>query len=332
MIANFEKGTKVCSRCRRELPIENYTKERRRPDGLNLNCKECEKERDRLKREAAKNDPIRHQKMLDAYKRYHASEKGKKKQKEYEERRVYTEEQRERRRQYAKKYHKENYTPRRQQKIFIIDEKEYFKCSKCGEIKPKEDFFKESKNAHGYSYACKECKRKQQKEYMQTEEYKQKISEWNKVYRRKERFVEYRNNYYQNRRELDPNFRLLMNMRGRISKAIKRNSKRGKSIELLGCSIEFLKQYLEKQFKPGMTWENYGTEWQVDHIVPCSWFDMFQSHHQFVCFNYRNLQPLWTKENQLKHNELPENYKDIIEYIRLAIGCKKEVVLLNEVN
>jgi AraC-like DNA-binding protein len=60
------------------------------------------------KREAIKNDPVRHQKMLDAYKRYHASEKGKVKQKEWESNRVYTEEQREHRRQYAKKYYKEN--------------------------------------------------------------------------------------------------------------------------------------------------------------------------------------------------------------------------------
>ena len=331
MEADFKKGTKVCSKCGRELPISEYYKESRRKDGLSLYCKECEKERGKKKREAIKNDPVRHQKMLDAYKRYHASEKGKAKQKEYEAKRVYTEEQREHRRQYAKEYRKENYVHKRQQKIFIIDEKEYFKCSKCGEIKPKEDFFKESKNAHGYSYACKECKKKQKKEYMQTDAYKERISAYNKEYRKKESFKEYVKGYYRRKFDNDEIYKVKLLIRNRISKAVRRNSKRGKSLELLGCSVEFLKRHLEKQFLPGMTWDNYGSEWEIDHIVPCSLFDMSDKWHQFVCFNWRNLQPLWTKDNQVKHNMLPENYKEIIEYIRVAIGCKKEIILLNDV-
>lgn len=333
MEADFKKGTKVCSKCGRELPISEYHKESRRKDGLSLHCKECEKERSKKKREAIKNDPVRHQKMLDAYKRYHASEKGKAKRKEYEAKRVYTEEQREYKRQYAKEYYKENHVVKRPPREFImIEGKEYLKCPKCGEIKPKEDFFKENNNPLGYSYKCKECKRKQQKEYMQTDAYKEKISAWNKIYRRKDKFIEYRTNYYRTRRINDPYFRLSANIRGRISKAIRRNSKRGKSLELLGCSVEFLKRHLEKKFLPGMTWDNYGSEWEIDHIVPCSLFDMNDKWHQFVCFNWRNLQPLWTKDNQVKHNMLPGNYKEIIEYIRIAIGCKKGIILLNDVN
>ena len=331
MEADFKKGMKICSRCGKELPISEYHKENRRKDGLSLHCKECEKERGKKKREAIKNDPVRRQKRLDAYKRYHASEKGKAKQKEYEAKRVYTEEQREHRRQYAKEYRKENYVHKRQQKIFIIDEKEYFKCSKCGEIKPKEDFFKESKNAHGYSYACKECKKKQKKEYMQTDAYKERISAYNKEYRKKESFKEYVKGYYRRKFDNDEIYKVKLLIRNRISKAVRRNSKRGKSLELLGCSVEFLKRHLEKQFLPGMTWDNYGSEWEIDHIVPCSLFDMSDKWHQFVCFNWRNLQPLWTKDNQVKHNMLPENYKEIIEYIRVAIGCKKDIILLNDV-
>lgn len=140
MEADFKKGTKVCSKCGRELPISDFHKNKRRKDGLNSSCKYCDNKQKKASIEKYKNDPVRRQKRLDAYKRYHASEKGKAKQKEYEAKRVYTEEQREHRRQYAKEYRKENYVHKRQQKIFIIDEKEYFKCSKCGEIKPKEDF------------------------------------------------------------------------------------------------------------------------------------------------------------------------------------------------
>ena len=195
MEADFKKGTKVCSKCGKEPPISDFHKNKRRKDGLNSSCKYCDNKQKKASIEKYKNDPVRRQKRLDAYKRYHASEKGKAKQKEWESNRVYTEEQREYRRQYAKKYYKENHVVKRPPREFIVIEgKEYLKCSKCGEIKLKEDFFKENKNPLGYAYACKECKRKQQKEYMQTDAYKEKISEWNKVYRRKDKFIEYRNN------------------------------------------------------------------------------------------------------------------------------------------
>ena len=332
MEADFKKGTKVCNKCGRELPISEYHKESRRKDGLSLYCKECEKERGKKKREAIKNDPVRHQKMLDAYKRYHASEKGKAKQKEWNSKRVYTEEQREHRRQYAKEYYKENHVVKRPPREFImIEGKEYLKCPKCGEIKPKEDFFKENKNPLGYAYKCKNCKRKQQKEYMQTDAYKERISAYNKVYRQQESFIEYRKNYDRNRAGLDPYYRLTKSLRNNVSKVVRRNSRRGKTLDLIGCSIDFFKQHLEKQFLPGMTWDNYGSEWQIDHIIPCSVFDLTSRWLLFVCFNWRNTQPLWIKDNQIKRDVLPENYKEIIEEIRVAIGCKKEIILLNDV-
>lgn len=333
MEADFKKGTKVCSKCGKKLPISDFHKNKRRKDGLNSSCKYCDKKQKKKSIEKYKDDPIRRQKRLDAYKRYHASEKGKAKQKEWESNRVYTEEQREHRRQYAKKYYKENHVVKRPPREFImIEGKEYLKCSKCGEIKPKEDFFKENKNPLGYAYACKECKRKQQKEYMQTDAYKERINAYNKEYRKKESFKEYTKSYYRRKFDNDEIYKVKLLIRNRISKAVRRNSKRGKSLELLGCSIEFLKRHLEKQFLPGMTWDNYGSEWEIDHIVPCSLFDMSDKWHQFVCFNWRNLQPLWTKDNQVKHNMLPGNYKEIIEYIRIAIGCKKGIILLNDVN
>jgi len=102
-----------------------------------------------------------------------------------------------------------------------------------------------------------------------------------------------------------------MRVRNRLKMALKRNSKKGGTLELLGCSIEFLKGYLELQFKTGMTWENYGggyngkgmKEWHIDHIRPCSSFDLNNTNEQRKCFHYTNLQPLWAKENWDKHHK-----------------------------
>lgn len=41
MKADFEKGTKVCSKCKRELPISEFWKDRSGNDGLQYSCKKC---------------------------------------------------------------------------------------------------------------------------------------------------------------------------------------------------------------------------------------------------------------------------------------------------
>ena len=57
-----------------------------------------------------------------------------------------------------------------------------------------------------------------------------------------------------------------------------------------------------------MTWENYGSGWQVDHIIPCSVFNLESEGHQKKCFHYSNLQPLWAKDNMSKGNKVPVNF------------------------
>jgi|688.fasta_scaffold120469_8 hypothetical protein len=101
----------------------------------------------------------------------------------------------------------------------------------------------------------------------------------------------------------DIEYRLKILIRGRIWKALKRNSKQSSSLELLGCSINDLKIYLEKQFIDGMNWNNYG-QWHIDHIKPCASFDLSLETEQKICFHYTNLQPLWAKDNIRKSNKI----------------------------
>jgi len=84
-------------------------------------------------------------------------------------------------------------------------------------------------------------------------------------------------------------------------------NKSASTVELLGCSIEELKIYLQGFFQPGMTWDNYGNpdgdhkkSWHVDHIRPCASFDLSDPIEQRECFHYTNLQPLWGKDNLSK--------------------------------
>lgn len=79
-------------------------------------------------------------------------------------------------------------------------------------------------------------------------------------------------------------------------------------MDMIGCSLEMLRGYLEAQFKPGMTWENMG-EWHIDHVIPCEAFDLSAASSQKQCFNYTNLQPLWRMDNFKKSDILPSGQR-----------------------
>lgn len=100
-----------------------------------------------------------------------------------------------------------------------------------------------------------------------------------------------------------PTFMLVSALRTRIRTALKRGgrpaSKWTRTSELLGCTPQFLKLHIERQFVPGMTWENRSA-WHVDHIIPCSAFDLTDPEQQKKCFHYTNLQPLWAFDNMSK--------------------------------
>jgi len=140
-------------------------------------------------------------------------------------------------------------------------------------------------------------------------EYHKKNKEYFKAHRQKPE-VKKRNNfvaksYQKNKRETNPLFKIRMTLSSRLNHALKGGLKAANTMKLVGCSVEFLKQYLENQFKPGMTWQNHTvTGWHIDHIKPCTAFNLSDPEQQRECFHYTNLQPLWYDENIRKSNKV----------------------------
>jgi len=132
---------------------------------------------------------------------------------------------------------------------------------------------------------------------------------WNKNYYIKNKDIVSRRNkrYKLNKLERDPIFKMLENMRRRIQLSLKSQStkKSNKTIELLGASREVVWNHLESLFKEGMTRNNNNVKgWHIDHIRPCSSFDLSDPEEQKKCFHYTNLQPLWWWENLKKSNKM----------------------------
>jgi hypothetical protein len=92
-------------------------------------------------------------------------------------------------------------------------------------------------------------------------------------------------------------------------------------IELLGCTVEFFKQYIVGKFLPGMTFENYGRgrdrnghdRWQLDHIIALNSFDLRDPKQQEKAFHYTNYQPLWQQANLHKSDKLNWSYEEYLK-------------------
>lgn len=175
----------------------------------------------------------------------------------------------------------------------------------CGKQKKLSEFHNHPHGKYKVLNKCKECCKRDRKERynrdMKNPISREKILNQKKVWLKKN-IVKKRkrlNKYERNRRKTDIKFVIVKRLRGRINEALKGKNKSASTQELTGCTWVFLKQYIEKQFKEGMSWENRHL-WHVDHIRPCASFDLSKEEEQKKCFHYSNLQPLWARENLTK--------------------------------
>lgn len=141
--------------------------------------------------------------------------------------------------------------------------------------------------------------------------YHKRLEQYNKKWREKnyEKAKE-----IQRRSENKQNNTLKGKLNHSVSARIQKSLRRGRTKKnrhwetLVNFTIDQLKEHLEKLFKPGMTWENYGTYWQIDHKVPIAYFnyDKPEDINFKICWSLKNLQPLEAIENYKKHDKVDE--------------------------
>lgn len=190
----------------------------------------------------------------------------------------------------TKQYALENKEKIRNYKLSYREEGRRSKSDKKYYLKNKE--FINNKNNNYYSKNADKV-RKIQREYRESN--KESLSIKGSEYSKK----------YYNSRKSDPLFKLKGNCRNMIGNAFRFNgyTKNSKTEEVLGCSFEDFKLYLENKFEDWMNWDNYGRfngelnyGWDIDHIIPLSSAiseeDMIKLNH------YTNLQPLCSYTNR----------------------------------
>lgn len=100
--------------------------------------------------------------------------------------------------------------------------------------------------------------------------------------------------------------RLRCALESRIRRALKTFKKSASTAELIGCSLDDLREHLQLRFVAPMQWNNHGPVWHIDHIIPCVAFDLSSEDEQRKCFHYSNLQPLLAVDNLRKNSRHPE--------------------------
>lgn len=206
-------------------------------------------------------------------------------------------------------------------------------CCVCKEIKNIDNFVKSSKRLLGYSPRCKTCDKQIREK--NKDKYAKKSLEYRKLHRLEaierehKRRKENPEKYTQRRKELyeknklkinekrreslkDPKNKILKGLRDRLSHAIRRAKakKYTNTKTFLGCDLTYFQNYIESLWLSGMSWDNYGhgkNKWVLDHIKPCSAFNLLDENEQKQCFHYTNIKPCWFSENAKKWSKYDGN-------------------------
>lgn len=210
-------------------------------------------------------------------------------------------------------------------------------CNKCKIDKDISEFYKRSGRGTGlagYTHICKSCTRKTNREYNKNDgefdekEYQKKYREKNKeilneyikkwrednkesikikrgVYYsdKKEKIIEQVGLYQKERMKNDSLYKLTRGIRSLILISFKNQftEKSKRTQEILGCSFEDFKLHLESQFDENMNWENQGSYWHMDHIIPISSAETKEEVYRLN--HYTNFQPLFWLDNLKKGNK-----------------------------
>lgn len=202
--------------------------------------------------------------------------------------------------EYSKKYYKEKCENEKN----IITEKT---CSSCNKTKAIAFFGVQKDSKDGHRSCCRECKNNKEKEHYYKNHKEKRIRikiNRNKPEQRQKRKT-YNRKYQKYKRDTDLSYRLRQNI-GRSIRMMINGAKNRSLKDILPYSIEELKEHLSKKFRDGMSWENYGYFWEIDHIYPQSLLPFSSiTHPNFQkCWALENLQPLTIQENRIKQDKV----------------------------
>jgi hypothetical protein len=202
----------------------------------------------------------------------------------------------------------------------MISEIEPKLCDKCSQSKPIDKYRKYCGNS--YSKTCKKClneidkirkKNLRQKkaethlakcEKCNEEKTLKDFSKLKKFYKKKiclscyPIFLkEQKTEWCRKERISNINYRLKKSLAARLRTVLIKNDS---TMNYIGCNIQYLREWFEYNFTSEMNWDNYGSYWSIDHIIPVCKFDLTVEDEKCKCWNWSNLMPVTVNYNSSK--------------------------------
>ena len=195
-------------------------------------------------------------------------------------------------------------------------------CGKCGLTKPISEFYE------GTITKCGECEKERMRIYRLEHPTKVKTTKKKWKDNNQETYKKSKKKHVKLRRQRDPFYRAICNLRTRTSSYLKQIGvkKDSSMFKIIGCTPDEFRKYLENRFLKGMSWDNYGIYgWHIDHIIPISLAKTLEDVKR-LC-HYTNFQPLWADDNLKKGNQMtPEGYlKEKFPYFEVSIDSENNV-------
>lgn len=117
-----------------------------------------------------------------------------------------------------------------------------------------------------------------------------------------------------------PEYRALVNMRNRFKKLLRDSNNQSASFSKnFGIDKSGFRDYIATMFTGVMSWDNYGKEWQLDHVVPLS---LAKDNRELLIKlnHYKNLQPLTPQENTRKNDSIPQVWPEGVPFSKWELG------------
>ena len=109
--------------------------------------------------------------------------------------------------------------------------------------------------------------------------------------------TEQKTEWCKNEHNTNMNYRIKKSLAARLRTILVKNES---TMNYIGCNIQYLREWFEYNFTNEMNWDNYGTYWSIDHIIPTCKFDLINEDEKFKCCNWSNLMPVTIKYNSSK--------------------------------
>ena len=193
-------------------------------------------------------------------------------------------------------------------------------CNKCNLTKSRDNYRKYSEKL--YAKTCKNC-------YNETDKFRKKnlrqkkaeiflaicekcneqktlreFSKLKKNYKKKiclscypKFLTEQKTDWCKKEHNNNINYRLKKSLASLLRTVLMKNDS---TMNYVGCNIQYLREWFEYNFTSEMNWDNYGSYWSIDHIIPVCKFDLTLEDEKLCCWNWSNLIPVTVKYNSSK--------------------------------